>query len=238
MASPVAATARRAPTRARARDGRCHAGGCPRPAVRRTVAVAVAVVAVPAEAARGIARIVASTTGSDARTSGSVAESSPSRASSRNPASITARWSSVGPPLPRLYGDRRVRIPGLREPDEVARRERAGRGHRPALDRALEVVGDAEPDRAPRPSRRWRREVGRCDEPGDLGGDRRRREAALLLPALDAERRAVGGDEVRRRLDVVRVQRRVGEPELRPPSGAGTRSRRAGCRTSPARSCR
>ena len=32
-----------------------------------------------------------------------MAGSSPSRTSSRKPASITSRWSSVGPPLPTLY---------------------------------------------------------------------------------------------------------------------------------------
>ena len=42
--------------------------------------------------------------------------------------------------------DRRVRVAVLGEADEVARRERPARRHGPALDRALPVVGDAEPD--------------------------------------------------------------------------------------------
>ncbi len=44
----------------------------------------------------------------------------------------------------------------------------------------------------------------RCgrDQPGDLGGDCRRRESALLLPALRAERRPVRDQIVCRRLDV------------------------------------
>ena len=46
--------------------------------------------------------IVASTTGSDCMTSVSVGAKMPRRVSSRNPASITLRWSSVGPPLPTL----------------------------------------------------------------------------------------------------------------------------------------
>ena len=46
--------------------------------------------------------IVASTTGNDAITAGSVAGFSPSRTSSRNPASMTFRWSRLGPPLPTL----------------------------------------------------------------------------------------------------------------------------------------
>ena len=55
-----------------------------------------------------------------------------------------------------------------------------------------------------------RREVGRRHEARDLGGDRGGREAALLLPALGPERRAVRDQEVRRRLDVVVVER--GDP--------------------------
>ena len=94
------------------------------------------------------------------------------------------------------------------------RGERAVRRDRPALDRALPVVGDAEPDRGRGRVAVDAREVGRGDETGDLGGDRRRRVAALLLPALGPERRTVGDQEVRRRLDVVGVERGVGEPEL------------------------
>ena len=146
--------------------------------------------------------------------SGSFAGSSPSRASSRKPASITGALVERRPAVADVVGDRGVRVAGLREADEVARRERAVRRHRPALDRALVVVGDAAPD-----GRRDRvvvrvGEVGGGDEPGDLGGDRRGRVAVLLLPALDAERGAVARDEVRGGLDVIRVERRVGEVEL------------------------
>ena len=91
---------------------------------------------------------------------------------------------------------------------------RAARRHGPALDRPLPVVCDAQPD-----GRRGRvavcpRELRCRGETGDLRRDRGRREAALLLPALDAERGAAGDEEVRRRPDVVRVQRCVGQPEL------------------------
>ena len=85
--------------------------------------------------------------------------------------------------------------------------QRAVGRDRPALDRALVVVGDAAPDARPtRGSPLSVGDVGGRDQAGDLGGDRRRRVAALLLPALGAERRAVGDDEVRRRLDVVGVE--------------------------------
>src|SRR5437879_4666038 len=47
--------------------------------------------------------MLASTTGSDSWIAESDAASSPNRDSSRKPASMTVRWSSVGPPLPRLY---------------------------------------------------------------------------------------------------------------------------------------
>ncbi len=49
----------------------------------------------------------------------------------------------------------------------------------------------------------------RGDEARDLGGDGRRGVTALLLPALVAERRTVGDDEVGGLLDVVAVERRV-----------------------------
>ena len=95
-----------------------------------------------------------------------------------------------------VVDDGGVRVAGAREPDEVARRVRAARRDRPALDRALEVVGGGEVelravvvvlDRGDPPGR---------DEPGDLGRDRRRRVAALLLPALVAERRPARDEEV------------------------------------------
>src|SRR6185437_289368 len=87
---------------------------------------------------------------------------------------------------------RLVRVTVLGQPDEVAAiGVRAGAGHRPALDRALEVVG-GRPVHAggcavavpvgDRPGR---------DQPGDLGRDGRRRETALLLPSFVAERRPV-----------------------------------------------
>ena len=94
------------------------------------------------------------------------------------------------------------------------RRVRTARRHGPALDRPLPVVCDAQPD-----GRRGRVAVCprklRCrGETGNLRRDRGRRVAALLLPALDAERGAAGDEEVRRRPDVVRVERCIGQPEL------------------------
>ena len=118
------------------------------------------------------------------------------------------------PAVPDVVRDRRVRVARLRKPDEVAGRMWPGRRHGPVLDLPLPRVRDAEPDRG-----RRRVAVRACDlrgrdEAGDLGRDRRRREAALLFPALDPERRPARGDEVRGRLDVIRVERCVGEPEL------------------------
>src|SRR5690242_9700044 len=60
--------------------------------------------------------MVASTTGSDSWIAGSDAASSPSRESSRKPASTTVRWSTVGPPLPRPY-----EIAALGSPDFATR---------------------------------------------------------------------------------------------------------------------
>ena len=94
------------------------------------------------------------------------------------------------------------------------RGQRPVRRHRPALDRALPVVRDAEPERRRGGVAVRRREIGRRDEARDLGGDRGGREAALLLPALGPERRAVRDQEVRRRLDVAVVERGIREPEL------------------------
>ena len=95
-------------------------------------------------------------------------------------------------------------IAGLREPDEVrARAQRAVGGQRPGLEVALELVGHAAPDGGAESRSPLMSAISRGGEQtGDLGGDRRGRVAALLLPALGAERRPVGGDEVRRRADV------------------------------------
>ena len=70
------------------------------------------------------------------------------------------------------------------------------------LEVALELVGDGAPH-----ARRVMVAVlvgddRRRDEARDLGRDGRGREAALLLPALRAERGAVAGHEVRGRRDV------------------------------------
>ena len=92
--------------------------------------------------------------------------------------------------------------------------QRPVRGHRPAFDRSLPVVGDAQPEVRRGSVTVGAREVGSGSEAGDLGCDRRGRIAALLLPALDPEGGAVRDDEVRRRLDVVLVERRVGQPQL------------------------
>src|SRR5207237_428270 len=81
--------------------------------------------------------------------------------------------------------------------DEVRRGgERPVRRHRPALDRALPVVGDAAPHRGGEWVAVHVSDVCGRDEAGDLGGDRRRRVAALFLPALRAERWAVRDQEV------------------------------------------
>ena len=111
-----------------------------------------------------------------------------------------------GPAVAEAVGDRGVRVAGLGHPDEVARAVGAGGGHRPGLDHALEVVGGGLVQLGP-----GRVAVCFCDhggrgQPGDLGGDGGRRIAGLLFPALDAERRPVGDQEVRGRADVVLVE--------------------------------
>ena len=94
------------------------------------------------------------------------------------------------------------------------RRVRAARRHGPALDRPLPVVCDAQPDGGRGRVPVCPRELGSRGKACDLRCDRGRRVAALLLPALDAERGAAGDQEVRRRPDVVRVQRCIGQSEL------------------------
>ena len=109
-----------------------------------------------------------------------------------------------------VVGDRRVRVAGLGQPDEVAPgRVRAGGGDRPALDRALEEVGGGPVDPGGGGVAVDVGDPAGRDQPGDLGRDRGRREAALLLPPLGAERRAVRDDEVGGLLDVVAVERAV-----------------------------
>src|SRR6202020_3034929 len=83
------------------------------------------------------------------------------------------------------------------------------RGHGPRLDVAREVVGGRLVD-ARMGSIAVDRRDPRCGrETGDLGRDRRGRVAGLLLPALDAIRRAVGDEEVRRWDHVLGVEARV-----------------------------
>ena len=186
----------------------------PRPAVARAVAVAVPVVAVPT---RPVRRRRLDRGVDDLQRAEDVrvvdveqAEADELEEARVDDLALVERRAAVAD----VVRDRRVRVARLREPDEVARRVRPGRRHRPALHLPLPGVGDAQPDRSRGRVAVRARELGRGDEPRDLRRDRRRREAALLLPALDAERRSAGGDEVRGRLDVVLVQRRVREPEL------------------------
>ena len=177
----------------------------------------------------------------DAVTSGSLAGRTPRRTSSRKPASINDRWSTVMLPLPRPYVIAGVRIAGLGDADEVAGAVRAGAGgrHRPRLDVAREVVGGRLVEPGVGRVVVDRRDLRRGGQAGDLGRDRRRRVAALLLPALDAVRRTVGDEEVGGGNHVVEVER-PGRPRARTasPSGSGTRSRRAGGRRCRAPACR
>ena len=115
-----------------------------------------------------------------------------------------------GAAVPDVVRDRRVRIAHLREPDEVAMRpERPVRRDCPGLHLPLPVVGDAEPHRGRRHVAVRTREIGRRNETGNLGRNCRRREAALLLPPLDAEGWPVRDDEVCRLPDVVAIERGV-----------------------------
>ena len=205
----------RAPTgRARrpapATGGRCLARRRPWAAVARAVAVAVAVVAEEALAVGG--RRAGSPRrrrrASAAMSASSLGQQAEPR-DSRKPASMTSRWSSVGPPLPTLYEiaafgspvlDSRMKYGcGLSEPVEVTVQSLMLRWNSSATPRQTAGRGAvAVPVGDPRGG----------DQAGDLGGDRRGREAALLLPALGPERRPVADHEVGGRLDVVLVERR------------------------------
>ena len=117
--------------------------------------------------------------------------------------------------------------------------ERPGGRHRPALDVAREVVGRGLVDRGVQRVAVDRRDVRGSRQAGDLGGDRRRRVAVLLLPALDPVARAVV-----RRGSRPPGSRACGKGRDRPqgpiasPSGSDTTSRRAGRRPCPAPPCR
>ena len=112
-----------------ATGGRCPCRTAPTGGRRvRAVAVAVAVVAEEARRRwRSCARIVASTTSSERTMSASSAGSTPSRAYSRKPGvdhrALVERRAAVAD----VVGDRRVRVAGLRQADEVRLRARAGR---------------------------------------------------------------------------------------------------------------
>ena len=187
----------------------------PRPAVAHAVAVAVAVVAVPAGP---LCRLRPDRRVHDRErlddggiVHGQLAEPHELEEAGVDHSTLVERRAAVAD----VVGDRGVRVTGLREADEVRMcRERPVRRHRPALDRALPVVGDAEPEGGGGRIAVDASEVGRSGEACDLSRDRGGREAALLLPALGAECGAARDQEVRRRLDVVRVQRSVREPEL------------------------
>jgi len=74
-----------------------------------------------------------------------------------------------------VVGDGRVRIAGLRQPDEVAAGGvRPGGGHGPALDAALEVVGRGAVDAGCRVVAVEVGDPAGGHESGDLGRDRRR----------------------------------------------------------------
>ena len=88
---------------ARATGGRCPGSSAPTGGRRSAVAVAVAVVAQEALAARGaLADESSRRRRSDATMSGSSSAITPRRTYSRKPASMTGSWSRSGPPLPTL----------------------------------------------------------------------------------------------------------------------------------------
>jgi hypothetical protein len=109
-------------------------------------------------------------------------------------------------PVTEAVRDGGVRVAGLRQAKEVTGRVRPGARHRPALDVACEVIGGGLVDGGagrvavdggdPRGGR----------QAGDLGGDRRRRVARLLLPALDAVRGPVSDQEVGGRDHVLAIE--------------------------------
>ena len=115
--------------------------------------------------------------------------------------------------IAQVVGVGHVRVPGWRQPDEVAGGVGAGGGHRPPFDIALVVVGGGQVQvRAGRVARGLS-QVRRSDQSGDLGGDVSRGEAGVFLPALGAVGRAVVDDEVGVRADVVLVEGHVpGQP--------------------------
>src|SRR6185437_7831490 len=114
-----------------------------------------------------------------------------------------------GTAVAEAVADGGVGVDSLGQPDEVARPVRAGGGNRPVLDVALVVVRGGLVEAGPcgvTVARGDRRGGG---QPGDLGGDRGRRVAGLLFPALHAVRGPVGDQEVRGRADVLLPQRGV-----------------------------
>ena len=205
-------------------------GRRPRAAVAEAVAVAVAVVAEEAVAAVGAAadlRVHDRQRADDVRiVVGEQAEPRVLEEAGVDHRALVEHRAAVADAV----ADGCVRVAGLRQADEVATvAERAVGGQRPGLEVALELVGDAAPDGGGGAVAVAVGDLRRGQQAGDLGRDRRGREAALLLPALRAERRPVAGDEVRGRLDVVLVVRRGPSARPRAPSPAGRRTRRAGC---------
>ncbi len=111
-----------------------------------------------------------------------------------------------GAAVAEAVGDGGVRVAGLGQPDEVARRVGPAGGDRPGLDVALEVVRGRLVDLRPGEVAVLRGDGRGGGQPGDLGGDRGRGVAGLLLPPLHPERRPVRHQEVRGRPDVVLPQ--------------------------------
>jgi len=88
-----------------------------------------------------------------------------------------------------------------------------GLGGRPALDVVRPVVGQREPRQRVALVTRLDCELRRAGQPRDLGGDGRRREAGLLLPALLGRLGTVAGDVVGRPPDVLVVVANLVEPD-------------------------
>ncbi len=172
----------------------------------RAIAVPVAVVALPAVAAGGGAldgRVDDRDAVHDRRVvRGQLAEADELEEPGVDDRALVERRAAV----PDVVADGRVRVARLGEADEVGARRQGPVGRdRPALDRALVVVGDTEVHPRRRRIAVLLGDVGGRDEAGDLGRDRGRGVAALLLPALDAEGRPVADEVVGGRPDVVRV---------------------------------